>query len=95
MFTLFVIPLTRPEIAMTAGGLAVTHSNDFSLVCDFLSDAGKLFARNDRRSGCTHIRRQLEAGIFRLSSQAFDVSLVVPFFNSGRALVHVGLAPAE
>jgi hypothetical protein len=31
MFTLYVIPLFRPEIAMTANGPAVTHSN-FSLV---------------------------------------------------------------
>jgi len=32
MFTLYVVPWSRPEIAMTAGGPAVTHSNDFSLV---------------------------------------------------------------
>jgi hypothetical protein len=31
-FTFYVIPLFRPEIAMTANGPAVTHSNDFSLV---------------------------------------------------------------
>jgi uncharacterized protein (TIGR03437 family) len=32
VFTLYVIPLSRPEITMTASGPAVTHSNDFSLV---------------------------------------------------------------
>jgi hypothetical protein len=32
VFTLYVIPLSRPEIAMTASGPAVTHSIDFSLV---------------------------------------------------------------
>jgi uncharacterized protein (TIGR03437 family) len=32
LFVLFVVPLSRPEIAVTAGGPAVVHSNDFSLV---------------------------------------------------------------
>lgn len=32
MFTLYVVPLFRPETGMTANGPAVTHSNDFSLV---------------------------------------------------------------
>ena len=32
VFTLYVIPMSRPEIVMTAGGPAVTHSTDFSLV---------------------------------------------------------------
>jgi uncharacterized protein (TIGR03437 family) len=31
-FTLYVVPLFRPETGMTANGPAVTHSNDFSLV---------------------------------------------------------------
>jgi hypothetical protein len=31
-FTFYVIPLFRPEIAMTANGPAITHSDDFSLV---------------------------------------------------------------
>lgn len=29
---LYVIPVSRPEIVLTANGAAVTHSNDFSLV---------------------------------------------------------------
>src|SRR4029077_14157728 len=33
-FTLYVVPLFRPETVMTANGPAVTHSNDFSLVSD-------------------------------------------------------------
>ncbi len=32
MFTMYVIPSSRPEIAITSGGPAITHSNDFSLV---------------------------------------------------------------
>ena len=32
LFVLFVVPLSRPEIAITARGPAVVHSNDFSLV---------------------------------------------------------------
>ncbi len=32
LFVLYVIPLSRPEIAITASGPAVVHSNDFSLV---------------------------------------------------------------
>ena len=32
VFTLYVIPMSRPEIVMTAGGPSVTHSTDFSLV---------------------------------------------------------------
>lgn len=32
LFVLYVIPMSRPEIAITASGPAVVHSNDFSLV---------------------------------------------------------------
>jgi hypothetical protein len=32
MFTLYVVPWSRPEIAMTAVGSAIVHSNDFSPV---------------------------------------------------------------
>jgi hypothetical protein len=32
VFALYVIPMSRPEIVITASGPAVTHSNDFSLV---------------------------------------------------------------
>jgi hypothetical protein len=32
VFTLYVVPLFRPETAMTANGPAVNHANDFSLV---------------------------------------------------------------
>jgi hypothetical protein len=32
VFTLYVIPESRPEVAVTAGGAAITHANDFSLV---------------------------------------------------------------
>lgn len=32
IFTMYVIPLSRPEIAITPSGPAVTHSSDFSLV---------------------------------------------------------------
>jgi uncharacterized protein (TIGR03437 family) len=32
VFTLYVIPMSRPEVVVTPGGPAVTHSNDFSLV---------------------------------------------------------------
>jgi uncharacterized protein (TIGR03437 family) len=32
VFTLYVIPMSAPAIAITASGPAVTHSNDFSLV---------------------------------------------------------------
>ena len=32
VFTLYVIPMEQPQIVLTAGGPAITHSNDFSLV---------------------------------------------------------------
>ncbi len=32
VFTLYVIPMEQPQIVPTAGGPAITHSNDFSLV---------------------------------------------------------------
>ena len=32
VFTLYIIPMTRPDIIFTSGGPAVVHSNDFSLV---------------------------------------------------------------
>ncbi len=32
VFTLYVIPMEQPQILLTAGGPAITHSNDFSLV---------------------------------------------------------------
>ena len=32
VFTLYLIPMSRPEIATTASGPAIAHSNDFSLV---------------------------------------------------------------
>jgi hypothetical protein len=32
LFVLFVTPLSRPEVAITANGPAIVHSNDFSLV---------------------------------------------------------------
>jgi hypothetical protein len=32
VFTLYVIPMEQPQIVLTAGGAAITHSNDFSLV---------------------------------------------------------------
>ena len=32
VFTLYVIPMSRPEVVVTDEGPAVTHSNDFSLV---------------------------------------------------------------
>jgi hypothetical protein len=32
VFTLYIIPMSQPAIATIAGGPAVTHSNDFSLV---------------------------------------------------------------
>lgn len=32
VFTMYVIPLVRPEIAMSSGQPAITHSSDFSLV---------------------------------------------------------------
>ena len=32
VFTLYVIPMEQPQIGLTAGGPAITHSNDFSLV---------------------------------------------------------------
>jgi hypothetical protein len=32
VFTLYVIPMEQPQIVLTPGGPAVTHSNDFSLV---------------------------------------------------------------
>jgi len=31
-FTLHIIPMSRPEVVMTANGPAITHSHDFSLV---------------------------------------------------------------
>jgi len=31
-FTVYLIPMSRPEVAITPNGPAVTHSNDFSLV---------------------------------------------------------------
>ena len=34
LFTLYVIPLSRPEITITAGGPAITHSDGFSLVSE-------------------------------------------------------------
>jgi hypothetical protein len=32
VFTLYVIPMEQPQIVLAAGGPAITHSNDFSLV---------------------------------------------------------------
>lgn len=34
VFTMYIVPLSRPEIAITSGRPAVTHSNDFSLVSE-------------------------------------------------------------